>query len=167
MMKDRDNNIFAVYGDRLKKGTPDPEIVPWNIIVYPDPASTSTPPAYKAKIIPGTIGGILPDNYDDEIVVGTGPLKYGVVDCTTNGEAVTAATISFGATFPAPTSATADKAPLSFKVCFGMMKQEPDEAPEVFNFWGKSPSAVPNAAYVQANVDPATPHTFWYTWRVG
>jgi hypothetical protein len=139
---------------------------PWDIVAYPDPYSTANPRPYKAKIVPGTIGGILPSNYDIELAVGTG-LKYAIVDCSTNGEAVTSATISFTSTFPSSISATADKAPTSFKVCFGMIDKQGNDAPKVFNFWKRSPSAVPNAAYVTANSTPTTPHTFYYTWRVG
>jgi len=139
---------------------------PWDIVAYPDPNSTGQNPPYKAKIVPGTIGGILPSNYDVEIDVGT-ELKYAIVDCTTNGEAVTSAKISFDSSFPSPVSATADKAPTSFKVCFGMVKKEANKAPEVYSFWKKSQYAVPNAAHVQAELDPTKPHTFYYTWRVG
>lgn len=144
---------------------------PWDIVAYPDPASMNqdpppTNPPYKAKIVPGTIGGILPSNYDEEIDVGTG-LKYGIVDCSTNGEMVTSATISFTSTFPSPISATADKAPTSFKVCFGMVNKEANKAPEVYNFWKRSPSAVPNAAYAIAPTTSGQPVKYYYVWRVG
>jgi hypothetical protein len=139
---------------------------PWDIVAYPDPDSTAPNPPYKAKIVPGTIGGILPSNYDTEVDVGTG-LKYAIVDCTTNGEMVTSATISFTATFPSPISATADRAPTSFKVCFGMFNKEPNKAPEVYSFWKRSPSAVPNAAYAIAPTNANDPTKYFYVWRVG
>ena len=139
---------------------------PWDIVAYPDPNSTSNNPPYKAKIVPGTIGGILPSNYDVELDVGTG-LKYAIVDCTTNGEMVTSATISFTSTFPSPISATPDKAPTSFKVCFGMVKKEANKAPEVYSFWKRSLSAVPNAAYATAPTNANDPTKYYYVWRVG
>lgn len=139
---------------------------PWDIVAYPDPDSTADNPPYKAKIVPGTIGGILPSNYDIELDVGTG-LKYAVVDCTTNGEAVTSATIKFESSFPNPISATADKAPTSFKVCFGMVNKEANKAPEVYSFWKRSLSAVPNAAYAIAPTTSGQPVKYYYVWRIG
>jgi hypothetical protein len=141
---------------------------PWDIITYPDPDSQG-PLAnrpWKAKIVPGTIGGILPSNYDEELNVGTG-LNYAVVNCTTNGESVTSATIQFTNSFPAPENASVDRAPSSFKTCFGMVDKQVDKSPTVFSFWKRSPSAVPNAAFVTQRSDPAQPHQFNYTWRVG
>ena len=142
---------------------PEDERFPWDMVTWQDPPKSGT---YKCKVAPGLIGGILPSNYDDEFTVNSG-VTYGIVECTTNGEAVTSATISFNSTFPTPVSATVDKAPTSFKVCFGMLDKQSDAAPFVFNFWRKSQSAVPNAAFVQAVVDPTQPHKFYYTWRVG
>lgn len=167
-MRLKKEGIGVWFKGRVTEAFPpeDATRAPWDIVAYPDPNSTSSDPPYKAKIVPGTIGGILPSNYDEELNVGTG-LKYGIVDCTTNGEGVTSATISFESSFPSQISATADKAPTSFKVCFGMVNKEADKAPEVYNFWKRSPSAVPNAAYVIGSTTPTTPHKFYYTWRIG
>ena len=141
---------------------------PWDIKVsgVPPPADDGTYSSYKAIIVPGLIGGILPSNYDDEFTVNSG-VTYGIVECTTNGEAVTSATISFNSTFPTPESATADKAPTSFKVCFGMVDKSGSDAPLVFDFWKTSKSAVPNAAYAIAPTTPNDPTKYYYVWRVG
>lgn len=141
---------------------------PWDIIAYPDPDSQGplADRPWKAKIVPGTIGGILPSNYDEELDVGTG-LKYAVVDCTTNGEVVTSATISLTSTFPNPPSATADKAPTSIKLCFGMVDKQNNQSPIVYSFWKRSPSMVPNAAYAIAPTTPGQATKYYYVWRVG
>jgi hypothetical protein len=167
-MRLKKEGIGVWFKGRVTEAFPpeDSSRFPWDIVAYPDPDSTADNPPYLAKIVPGTIGGILPSNYDEEFDVGTG-LKYAVVDCTTNGEGVTSATISFESSFPSQISATADKAPTSFKVCFGMVNKEANKAPEVYNFWKRSPSAVPNAAFVIGSTTPTTPHKFYYTWRIG
>jgi hypothetical protein len=138
----------------------DPTIFPWDLVVYKEDET------YKVKVAPGLIGGILPTNYDEEFVVNTG-LNYWLVDCTTNGEVVTSATIGFNTSFPSPENATADKAPTSFKACFGMIDYPSNESPTAYNFWRRSPSAVPNAAYAIGPATPGQATTYYYVWRVG
>ena len=135
---------------------------PWDIIAYPDPNSTAQPPPYKAKIVPGLIGGLLPDNWDIELDVTDG-LKYGVVSCTTNGTAVTGATISFDSTFPDPPEENESSAPSTFKVAFGMIQKDANSI-SVYNFFkGFIPATVsPTRAVING-----TSADFKYTWRIG
>jgi hypothetical protein len=57
MIKDRDNNIYAVYGDRLKKGTPDTGQFPWQI--YSSQNS-------KVKVRQGIINNKIQGNLNEE-----------------------------------------------------------------------------------------------------
>jgi|GEM_PF-3887986 len=98
MIKDRDNNIYAVYGDRLKKGTPDAEKLPWGITLTPDGTS------YKGTVWPGTVAGILPSNLFSngvlaEFSVGASLMKW-KAKCLTNGKQITSVQIVVDATDP-------------------------------------------------------------------
>jgi len=96
MIKDRDNNIYAVYGDRLKKGTP--EQLPWGITL------TSDGSGYKGTVWPGTVAGILPSNLFSngvlaEFSVGASLMKW-KAKCLTNGKQITSVQIVVDATDP-------------------------------------------------------------------
>jgi len=98
MIKDRDNNIYAVYGDRLKKGTPDTEKLPWGITLTPDGTS------YKGTVWPGTVAGILPSNVFSngelaEFSVGASLMKW-KAKCLTDGKKITSVEIVVNASDP-------------------------------------------------------------------
>jgi hypothetical protein len=57
MIKDKDNNIYAVYGDRLKKGTPDAAQFPWQIYSSQD---------LKVKVRQGIINNKIQGNLNEE-----------------------------------------------------------------------------------------------------
>ena len=69
MIKDRDNNIYAVYGDRLKKGKPEtPAQFPWQIYNSPY-LGTGTPPSgqnLKVKVRQGIINNKIQGNLNEE-----------------------------------------------------------------------------------------------------
>lgn len=111
MIKDRDNNIYAVYGDRLKKGTPD--MGPWDVNII----GTG-----KAKVAPGLVGGILPSNWDSEISFNQSGLSYMVVECQSNGKVVTTASISNSSSAPQQQTPGLNLAPSSFKILFAVIK---------------------------------------------
>jgi hypothetical protein len=110
MIKDRDNNIYAVYGDRLKKGTPD--LGPWDVYFIE---------ANRVKVAPGLVGGVLPSNWDAEFTVGSG-LSYMVVDCQSDGKVVTTASISNSTSAPQQQTPGLNTAPSSFKILFAVIK---------------------------------------------
>lgn len=110
MIKDRDNNIYAVYGDRLKKGTPD--LGPWDVYFIE---------ANKVKVAPGLVGGILPSNWDAEFAVGNG-LSYMVADCQSDGKTITSASISNMASPPTQENPRLNAAPSSFKISFAIIQ---------------------------------------------
>ena len=112
MIKDRDNNIYGVYGDRLKKGS-GPDLGPWDIRI------TGTG---KLKVAPGLVGGILPSNWDDEISFNPSGLSYMVVDCQSDGKVVTAASIIADSSPPTKQTPGLNTAPSTFKILFGVVK---------------------------------------------
>jgi len=98
MIKDKDNNIYAVYGDRLKKGT-DTEQAPWQITL----TSTSSG-SYTGTVWPGTVAGILPSNVFSggklaEFSVGASMMKW-KAKCLTNGKQITSVQIVVDASDP-------------------------------------------------------------------
>lgn len=112
MIKDRDNNIYAVYGDRLKKGS-GPDLGPWDIYFV----GTG-----RLKVIPGLIGGILPSNWESEISFNQNELSYIIADCQSDGKVVTAVQIVSRASAPQQQTPVLNSAPSSFKVAFAVVK---------------------------------------------
>lgn len=110
MIKDRDNNIYAVYGDRLKKGTPD--LGPWDVYFIE---------TGKVKVAPGLVGGILPSNWEAEFAVGNG-LSYMVANCQSNGKVITSASISNSTSAPQQQTPGLNTAPSSFDILFAVVK---------------------------------------------
>lgn len=108
MIKDKDNNIYAVYGDRLKKGTPgEATKSPWEVslagVGTPNP-TTGEYSSYKGTVWPGTVAGILPSNiFSDgklaEFSVGAFLMKW-KCECTTNGRQITSCQIVVDQTDP-------------------------------------------------------------------
>ena len=97
MIKDRDNNIYAVYGDRLKKGS-GPDLGPWDVNIIEEG---------KAKVAPGLLCGILPSNWDAEFTFSGTGLVYAVAKIQTDGTAINSVEIKISGT--APTNQTPEK----------------------------------------------------------
>ena len=118
MIKDRDNNIYAVYGDRLKKGTPDVEILPWGITL------TSDGSGYKGTVWPGTVAGILPSNVFSngvlaEFSVGASLMKW-KVKCLTDGKQITSVQIVVDASDPPAQVLVPSALPAEATLVFGV-----------------------------------------------
>jgi hypothetical protein len=87
MIKDRDNNIYAVYGDRLKKRKSQ-NASPFDIIEFD---------GQKGKVWPGTVAGIMPSNLFSggklrEFDAGSG-FAIWKIQCFTDGKQITRAEI--------------------------------------------------------------------------
>lgn len=84
MIKDRDNNIYAVYGDRLKKGRVAENALPFDIVEFD---------GEKGKVWPGSVNGIMPNNIFDngelaEFTAGPGLTRW-KCKCQTDGKQIT------------------------------------------------------------------------------
>jgi hypothetical protein len=114
MIKDRDNNIYAVYGDRLKKGTPDDNTGPWDInIIGTD----------KLKVVPGLLCGILPSNWDEEFSFSGTGLVYAVAKIQTDGTAINSVQISISSTAPQNQKPEKWKLPSSVEYLFALINK--------------------------------------------
>ena len=118
MIKDRDNNIYGVYGDRLKKGTPDVEILPWGITL------TSDGSGYKGTVWPGTVAGILPSNVFSngvlaEFSVGASLMKW-KAKCLTDGKQITSVEIIVEASNPPAQNLVPSALPAEAWFLFGL-----------------------------------------------
>ena len=111
MIKDRDNNIYAVYGDRLKKGKGTPDMGPWDINII----GTN-----KLKVTPGLVGGILPSNWDSEFSFGNG-IAYAVAKIQTDGTAINSVEIKISSTAPADQKPEKWKLPASVEYLFAII----------------------------------------------
>lgn len=150
-------------------GGGDPTQYPWDIVAYPSSDSSGSSGGggqvtYKAKVVPGIIGGVLPKNYDQEFEIKDG-MNYGVVKCETDGERVTSAEIEFTATYPSLPKSTENVAPSKIDVVFGMAKKEKDIGVGSFNFF-KSFIAL-TVMPVQLNQEDNGNVKFFYNWRIG
>jgi len=100
MIKDMDNNIYAVYGDRLKKGKAT-DGVPWQAMELEQDGS-----GYSFRVYPGTINNILPSNSfasDGGLVkfsISAGQKHYLFLDVATDGTKVTLATLKVESNLP-------------------------------------------------------------------
>ncbi len=109
MIKDRDNNIYAVYGDRLKKGKATTDRMPWQAVDFEQDGS-----GYSFRVYPGTINNILPSN---SFASGGGLVKFSIsagqqyylfLDVATDGTKVTLATLKVESTLPTDAAPVAD-----------------------------------------------------------
>jgi hypothetical protein len=157
MIKDRDNNIYAVYGDRLKKGTPD--LGPWDVNII------NTGTSYEAVVTPGTINGILPSNMWDKFNIGDAKERYlqAEVKFDSNKRAVDSATLSFVTTPPPPDAAVKDTIPASSKILLGVIKDQ-----SAYNLSGKKNIGLYVAEAGRTTRVNAKPNEsvweIWYIW---
>jgi len=114
MIKDRDNNIYAVYGDRLKKGTPDFGLGPWDVNII----GTN-----KLKVAPGLLCGILPSNWDQEFTFSGTGLVYAVAKIKTDGTAINDVQIAISGTAPAQQKPEKWKLPASVDYLFALINE--------------------------------------------
>jgi hypothetical protein len=159
MIKDRDNNIYAVYGDRLKKGTPDFGLGPWDVNII------NTGTSYEAVVTPGTINGILPSNMWDKFNIGDAKERYlqAEVKFDSNKRAVDSATLSFVTTPPPPDAAVKDTIPASSKILLGVIKDQ-----SAYNLSGKKNIGLYVAEAGRTTRVNAKPNEsvweIWYIW---
>ena len=125
MIKDKDNNIYAVYGDRLKKGGgATAALEPWDIIEL---AGVGTPNSqgkfanYKARVMPGLLCGILPSNWDAEFSFSGTGIVYAVAKIQTDGTAINALEIAITSTAPAQQTPEKWKLPTSVDYLFAVI----------------------------------------------
>jgi hypothetical protein len=115
MIKDRDNNIYAVYGDRLKKGKSQENTRPFDIIEFD---------GEKGKVWPGTVAGIMPSNLFSggklaEFNAGSGLMKW-KCKCLTDGKQITSVQIVVDASDPPAQTLVPSALPAEAWFLFGL-----------------------------------------------
>jgi hypothetical protein len=98
---------------------------PWDIIATPDPDADPEDenPSYIITVLPGTLTGFLPTNWDEEFeCAGTG-LFYAKAVITTNGTAITSVTIAVDSSPPDTQEPTLWNLPNSVEYLFGLFSQ--------------------------------------------
>lgn len=94
-----------------------PTRLPWDI--YTEGQGDGS---YTLKVSPGTVGGFLPTNWDDEFTAQEDQLVYGKVVVATDGFNITGATIVIDDQPPAAQSPQVYETPDEAEVLFGMFK---------------------------------------------
>jgi hypothetical protein len=90
---------------------------PWDI--YVEEAEEGS---YTLKVIPGTLAGILPANWEDEFTANSDDLFYGIAEVTTDGTYITGVTINITTAEPEFQEATEWGLPESVDILFGLFK---------------------------------------------
>ena len=163
MIKDKDNNIYAVYGDRLKKGT-DLGAEPWDVKITEEEGVSNS---FEAVVVPGTINGIIPSNMWNKFNIGNANLSYlqAEINFDSNKRTVDSVTLSFVTTPPPPNAATKDTIPTSSKILLGIIKDQ-----SAYNLSGKKNIGLYVAEAGRTTRANAKPNEsvweIWYTWAM-
>lgn len=89
-------------------GTPDPE--------------TGEYSSHTAKIVPGTVNGILPSNWDEEFSVSGSSMYYAIAVIQTDGTAINAVSIEIRTTAPSLQVPAIWATPTAVEYLFGLIK---------------------------------------------
>jgi hypothetical protein len=129
---------------------------PWEIYV-----TDSEEESYTVKVRPGTVGGILPSNWDDQFTCEKDQLYFGKVNLVTDGKNITSATIVIDAEEPATQEVEEFAVAAEVDVLFGLFKNEGFRIATSGNI-----SAYPQLALTTSKSPPAepgeSPYVFWY-----
>lgn len=99
------------------KGSTRTTRLPWDIYV-----ESQEDGSYTLKVSPGTVGGFLPTNWDDEFTAQEDQLVYGKVVVSTDGFNITGATIVIDDELPSAQEPQVYETPDEAEVLFGMFK---------------------------------------------
>jgi hypothetical protein len=167
MIKDRDNNIYAVYGDRLKKGGEStPILLPWDAIDLVGEGTVDSEgkySSYKCKIYPGLVSGAYPGNMLQEFT-GLSGTRFLVAEVTTDGWSLLSVVLSFSTLQAAPVPSQFVNAPSSFKITIGLFVSG-----VYFNFFKRNITATVKEAGRQAQQASGPfdlPYKSLWTWLI-
>lgn len=127
---------------------------------------TPQPPGFLLEVKPGTIGGILPSNYNLTYTTATETESvFLIVTATATNGAVSSATLSFSATIADPIGTELSIPPSPFSVTLGVL---------VGGRWHRltagSVTAIPSETFRVAKGSYAPgelPYEAYYTWDIG
>lgn len=106
----------------LKGGSASSESRPWDIYVENAQGEEGNI-SYTLKVMPGTLAGILPSNWDDEFTVNGDGLFYGIARVTTDGEYISAVEIDIASQPPLEQEAVKFGLSTEIDIVFGLFKE--------------------------------------------
>jgi hypothetical protein len=105
----------------LKGGGKGVRTMPWDITIE-EAEGEEDNITYTLKVIPGTLAGILPANWEDEFTANSDDLFYGIAEVTTDGTYITSVTINITTDEPEFQEAAEWGLPESVDILFGLFK---------------------------------------------
>lgn len=75
---------------------------PWDIDLTPQAGATGDKPPLDATVVPGTLTGFLPTNWNEKFTVQSQGTYYAKAKIATDGEAITGVTIAIDSATPKP-----------------------------------------------------------------
>jgi hypothetical protein len=129
-----------------------------------DLSSAGSGASFSIRVKPGTIGGKLISNYDTNISCSETGTRYIVINASTNGKWITAATVAVESTMPDPQTPTENAAPSTVKALIGLVVNK-----TLFKLLGcVNIVTKPVVAYVIDKTPPVAPGTsplrYFYIW---
>jgi hypothetical protein len=106
----------------LKGGGPPPRRQPWDIYIE-DSEGEGDEKSYTLKVQPGTLAGILPDDWNDEFEVSGSELFYGIAKVTTDGTFINSVEITITNLQPEIQEPVEYGLSESVDILFGLFKQ--------------------------------------------
>ncbi len=91
--------------------------LPWDIYVVSQNGNS-----YTVKVVAGTIGGILPNNWDNTFTVNGSVLNYARVNVNTDGFSIVSASIVIGSSVPSLPQPLPYSVPFSTPFIFGLFR---------------------------------------------
>ncbi len=166
-LRDLCTAIAEINPRRVASGSSAKLIAPWDIIQrvgvgMPDEAGKYS--SYKCKFYPGTIGGIMPANIFDEIMVSGTGTQYLAGETTTADGSVQTVTLAMSASHPATQEQTLGGPPGSLDILLGVFV---DGA-----YWNVAKANLTLTAVESLRESDPTPAPYglpyrsYYVWRV-
>lgn len=136
------------------------EICPFDLLLSTDEDGNPT-----VSVWPGTVGGVLIDNYNEGLPIEDTGTQYIQMTATTNGKYIQSAKVEIVDSQPDAQEPTQDSAPNDLKVLIGIIVNG-----EAFKIWGCSNMiGVPMVAYHtdKNSVEPGeSPFNYFYVWNL-
>lgn len=120
---------------------------------------------YRLTVYPGTINGIVPDNYLSGILISQGGAHYIYASCTTSNGSITSVTLESSTTVQTPSLPTLNYPPTTLKVLVGIIIGSTEyKVANCSNFTVSSVEVfrLPKASPVQGMM----PYDIYYNWNI-
>lgn len=125
---------------------------------------------WQGNFLPGTIGGILPSNYNSALTLAQGQVNYVYAAMTASGGVITGATLTVSTSYPTLASATSGAPPTSFNIPIAVIDltgstPNPSNIVGYGNIWAQP--YVTSYATAASPTPLSAPFTPSYNWQWG